>query len=240
MTRRDLVAMLGAGMGALSLPGCSIPKSSRYRQKITVEVDTPSGVKSGSSVIEVGYAEKPEWAQSFGGNGFSARGEAVAVDVAPGKTLFALLMSPNDYDFPWYQSRMIIDALHLGAVAKPPIKISEDDYSIETHQLIGRLHVKLDLPKTLYPLIVTFTDLREPKTVEAIKPDKFSEKLGSGVNLKRITVEVTDEPITTGIEKRLPWLMHSGGGMLDGSRINDSNRLSNQLSAWPFSTEIRR
>lgn len=62
-----------------------------YRFRMTVEVDTPDGLKTGSSVYEVTaegrWSPLPETQSSFLGE----RGEAVAVEIAPGRTLFALL-----------------------------------------------------------------------------------------------------------------------------------------------------
>ncbi|MDJ0979954.1 MAG: hypothetical protein QNI87_15620, partial [Erythrobacter sp.] len=41
---------------------------------------------------------------------------------------------------------------------------------------------------------------------ERVDPDDLSASFGEGVELQRITVELTDEPVTTGIEERLGWL----------------------------------
>jgi hypothetical protein len=47
-------------------------------------------------------------------------------------------------------------------------------------------------------------------------------------------VQVTDEPVTTGIEKRLGWLPQYYGKMLDGDTINRSQELANNLSKNSF------
>lgn len=70
---------------ALAVCGCGSQADS-YRQRITVEVDTPEGVMTGSSVSEV------KWRYSSRGSSrASSRGEAVAVDLPGGRTLFALM-----------------------------------------------------------------------------------------------------------------------------------------------------
>ena len=52
MTRRSLLGVMAAGFsGALS--GCGLFVDYRYRCKLTVEVETPRGLKRGSSVFEV-------------------------------------------------------------------------------------------------------------------------------------------------------------------------------------------
>jgi hypothetical protein len=62
-----------------------------WNQKLTLVVDTPEGVKTGSSVvrIEVGFDMQilPD-APGFSSN---QRGEAVVVDLGGGRTLFALM-----------------------------------------------------------------------------------------------------------------------------------------------------
>ncbi|MDR4487070.1 MAG: hypothetical protein R3B83_06040 [Nitrospirales bacterium] len=56
-------------------------------------------------------------------------------------------------------------------------------------------------------LLVTFTDLTDPTTVKKVDPENLAATLGPGVSLKRITLEITDEPVTEGkIEQVLGWL----------------------------------
>jgi hypothetical protein len=42
--------------------------------------------------------------------------------------------------------------------------------------------------------------------VQRVDPANLAASFGPGIRLKRITVEVTDDDVTTGIEKRLRWL----------------------------------
>lgn len=48
-----------------------------------------------------------------------------------------------------------------------------------------------------------------------------------------MTVEMTDDGVTAGIDKRLEWLP-SHEGMLDGQRLNVDSSLANNLSQWDF------
>lgn len=123
MARRTVLGLFAGGTAAL-LAGCGASES-RYRQKITIEVEIPSGVKMGSSVIEVAFAAKAKALKYIPGNGFSAPREAVAVDIAPGQTLFALLsQSPErGSDMSWYQAILFGDALHAGAISEPPLTL---------------------------------------------------------------------------------------------------------------------
>ena len=71
----------------LGLSGCT--KADSYRYRLTVEVDTPQGLRTGSSVIEVGFLKIPDWLPNGGGVSIKYRGEAVAVDLPDGQIVFA-------------------------------------------------------------------------------------------------------------------------------------------------------
>jgi hypothetical protein len=55
-------------------------------------------------------------------------------------------------------------------------------------------------------MLVTFGDIKDPKSVKRVDPDDLSASFGAGVKLKAITVEITDDAVTTGIGGRLGWL----------------------------------
>jgi len=58
--------------------------------------------------------------------------------------------------------------------------------------------------RSAYPMLVTFGDLDDPASVERVDPDDLAAIFGEGVALKRITVQLTDDPVTTGTRMRLP------------------------------------
>ncbi|MCA9423137.1 MAG: hypothetical protein KC592_19110 [Nitrospira sp.] len=65
----------------------------------------------------------------------------------------------------------------------------------------------MTIPHDRYPLLVTFSDITDPKTVQQVDPTNQAATFGPGVVLKRITLEITDEPVTEGkIEQILPCL----------------------------------
>ncbi|MDK2760318.1 MAG: hypothetical protein KYX64_03040 [Sphingopyxis sp.] len=57
-----------------------------------------------------------------------------------------------------------------------------------------------------YPVFATFGDIHDPASMQAVNPEALENQFGVGVRLKRITVQVTEEPVTKVIRKRLPWL----------------------------------
>ncbi len=186
-----------------------------YRYRLTVEVDTPQGLRAGSSVIEVtnGMGRGPgDSGYRFGSE---ARGEAVAVDLPDGQTLFALLRSEGWLNADW-AGRIVYDLTPV-----PPIKEGEDHRierlanAVSNRALIvvppSKVVVSERVP--LYPQLVTFADIGDPKTVTRVDPDNLAASFGPGVKLRRITVQITEDPVTTGIEKRLGWLPRVTGAL---------------------------
>ena len=57
-----------------------------------------------------------------------------------------------------------------------------------------------------YPMLVTFRDLADPASVEAVNPADFASVFGPGYALRRITVQVTEENFAPSLQERLRWL----------------------------------
>lgn len=88
MARRGVVGVLA--LAALGLARCGSANTFRY--KLTVEVETPQGLRTGSAVRALKSHEGGSFLLGEGRPGVTMTGgEAVAVDVAPGQLLFALL-----------------------------------------------------------------------------------------------------------------------------------------------------
>ena len=200
---------LFAGGVAMLLAGCEPEDfgSSRVyfepvRYRLTAEVETPEGTKTGSSVIQT------TWDRGL--SGASVAGEAVAVDLPKGKTLFVLLRTANDAD--WAGDIPGIRAPgNEGPLNTADEREADAARSLawiranrDVHYLWGQ-----DVPKDrmqYLPYMVQFGDIRDPKSVELVKPDNLSAAFGPGYQLKSLTVQITDAPATTCIEKRLGWL----------------------------------
>lgn len=223
MMRRSLLQVLGTGLLSLTLPACSSAKDTApdYRYRLTVEVETHEGLRSGASVIEV--------RQNIGRSGSSplhsqiyrhAKGEAVAVDLPGGKTLFALLRSDSDVEW-------AAQVMHLLA---PQIQGETSQDSFDNVLLIkGKVEVPRTFPRvawiptrSAYPMMVVFGDPTDPTSVTKVDPDDLAATFGEGVKLKRVTVELTDDPVSTGIEKRLAWLSsYPEPSLRPGHDLND-------------------
>lgn len=241
MARRGVLGMLAGGAAAL-LGGCGlIWGSDRLRQKITVEVETPDGPRMGSSVVETEVREGKSWGDASG-TSFHLKGEAVAIDLPGGRTLFALLCGADGTqgDATGYQTRLLYEVLRAIGPSGPAGDVSHMDV-MQARAAAQDAEVKLDLPQWLYPMLVTFTDIDDPKSVQRVDPANPAASFGPGIRLKRITVEVTDDDVTTGIEKSLGWLPKHRGTLKPNppSYMDDPNDPDLRLlDKGPFSTEL--
>ncbi|MDX3911625.1 MAG: hypothetical protein QHC67_17715 [Sphingobium sp.] len=231
IARRALLALFATGAGML-IAGCGLVKSyAPFRYRLTVEIATPQGLRTGSCVIEVTAGEV---GTTLGGASAEARGEAVAVDIAPGQTLFVLLRSDASYGWAAGIMSGVTPKANDLSIPREERFRARIDAVRANHKLnvVPRWFAPrndVDAPVTGYPIMVRFRDTRDPKTVELVDPDNLAISFGPGVTLRRITVQLTDDPVTTGIDKRLGWLPHHRGQLVSATKDDPENvrKLSN-------------
>jgi hypothetical protein len=171
-----------------------------HKYRLTVEVETPEGVKSASGIMAV----HPDRSYSRGGK-TRTRGDAVFVDLGGGKNLLALLAHVD-------QSVELdgINYLALRAYNAAGRKVSFN----EMNRVTGAVPVQ----GALIPVLLTFTDLDDPLTARAVPPENMDATLGKGFRLHGMAAEGVPngawpldfggplgEPVTRGIETKLPW-----------------------------------
>jgi len=158
------------------------------RYRITVEVDTPEGPRTGSSVIEV--LSGSEWFASSGHSRRTGlRGEAVAVDLPGGQRLFALLKTDgNEGDFENLVTRSFAEA-RAGRGDRAGMSISPPPSSSL---------------RTGLPQLVRFADPQDARSIERVDPATLDASFGAGFRLKHVTLEATADPVTTSIASKLP------------------------------------
>jgi hypothetical protein len=107
---------------------------------------------------------------------------------------------------------------------------------------LSSVNARADVRPQNLPMLVWFSDARDPKTVELVDPTDIGARLGPGVRLTRATLETTREPVTTGIERKLPWLPGRKGvaGTITGAPLLTPNRPERNLTGIEFSTELFR
>ncbi len=134
-----------------------------YRYRLTIEFNTPDGIKSGSSVIEVKTDQWPKFLSNlFGGKTADVNyiGEAVFVDLGNGKNAVGLL-SHGHYG----QINRIRKLAPMAFLNTRFTSSSTSGASKKISQLIGSSE---ELTRDLIPTIATFKDLNKPESVEVI------------------------------------------------------------------------
>lgn len=219
MARRKMLTSIAIA-GALLLSGCG--STEKYRYKMTVEVETPDGLKTGSAVREIVIRTPPSIPLPGEHKpGFGVIGEAVAIDIAPGKTLFALLSGADGTsEFSGRYIHFIFQELAPG----------KKNATIELWP--NKPVTRRPIISEPTPMLVTFRDSNDPASIRKIEPSTLDADFGPTTRLKRIYIAITNEPVTNGIEKRLAWLPEYYGKQLSGDRFQSIENVDKGISAF--------
>ena len=178
--------------------------STSWHQRLTVIVDNPNGEVRGASVIEITKTETmgplvPMEARGVHGE---VRGEAVAVEVLPGRWLFALLSDDGAHS-KGEAGQLVYSAFRLGMDGD----VSERTYENSMADLWAEpLDTPAPVPPDAYPLLVTFDDISKPETVREVDPANLAATFGPGLMLRGMTLDITRDAVTAGrIEGVLWW-----------------------------------
>ncbi|WP_137929785.1 hypothetical protein [Mesorhizobium comanense] len=167
-----------------------------------IEVWVGGKVVSGSSVLHV-IAKEDKFNSTLP---TYSEGEATVVDLGEHGKLFALLGDA---------ARMAELTFHD---IVPEYSSTQDQWAA-IMKFRGRREIpaRYLFPGTriyqkLYPTLAAFTDTQNPGTITILDPNELSTFFGPGVSLKRIELEITDEPVTRGmVTAALPCLISDLG-----------------------------
>ncbi len=195
-------------------------ESYSWKEKVTLVVETPAGIKTSSSVLRA-YSSREKFLPGHpGGRGHvSVIGEASSVEVASGRYLFVL------------KSRV--------PLAPKVIRTDRPTDFTEYFSSLERLKTEKVLSSKHAPVLVTFDDISDPKTARQVTRENIDSIFGSGVRVREIRLTLNpDEPVTEGrILKVLPWLPQYKEKKFDGQRFMSSSSkhpFANSLSAGSF------
>lgn len=173
-----------------------------WKQKIVVTITTPSGDVSGESVSLVQFRQSGIEKANYG---FKINGEAVAIMLDNGKYIFAGL--EDNYS----------DGLRARDAYGSRVKRKNYKYKVR-HKLVdipevkGQAVIYSRTPKGIIkkarhfssmPPLYTFKDTNNIKSLTKLSPENLEEFFGKGYHLKSVTLEITDQPATTGIIEKI-------------------------------------
>lgn len=173
-----LLAVVGVGYVACA----EMFPSGTWRYKMTVTVETPEGLKSGSAVREVSNRDNTLLGVQLpeaGARISEIEGEAVVIDLGIRGVLFALI-EHGSYS----------ELYSAFSVRDPSNKIDD----LKKLQLGN----SAQLPKPDWPTFITFKDIKDPKSITRVNKNDLSEYFGEGVKLSSIVIEIVDVPVTWG------------------------------------------
>ncbi|HKY18544.1 MAG TPA: hypothetical protein VJL82_06390 [Rhizomicrobium sp.] len=219
MFPRNSIACLVAAAFGLMLSGCG--KTYTYKYKITMSVRDHGELKTASNIVSV--SEGVGW---DGNSGYAVLcGEATAVPLKNGSYVLALLKGPQRSatvrGFRWRSGPTGVLLHRLGM---------RTDW---TQHPAGILSLKqsrkvVELQYSEMPDIVSFKNAQDPTSITTIDPASPGTDLGEGVQIERVTLQGTEEPISRGkVERLLPWL-NTSNSFIDGSKFGE--RVSSYLS----------
>ena len=225
-----LAAIVMLCAAAVMLAGCGEMGFNNWdwHQRLTVEVDAGGKTVSGSSVTSILW-----WPNFFSGGWGGApwhskvEGEAVVVDLGEGRYLFALLSYSGNAE---YIENLATRSLY---------DTTKRAWGRQEFRRVVNSKEPIIVPEKVYPLLVTFTDINDPKTVKKVDPRNLAVSFGPDYRLKSMTLEITNEEVTEGrVEQVLGWWcdLRKVGARLNGSTsiaISD-NELSNNLGTGAF------
>jgi hypothetical protein len=172
-----------------------------HKYRLAVEVETPEGVKSASGVLAV----HPDRGYSRKGSTLT-KGDALWVDLGSGRSLVALLAHIDD-------KGLELDGMNYVALRAFNAAGRKTSFN-EMNRISGAAPVT----GSLVPVLATFTDLKDPATMRVVKPDDLEATYGKGFRLRGVIAEAVPngvwpldfggalgEPVTRGIEAKLPW-----------------------------------
>jgi hypothetical protein len=182
-----------------------------FRYKLSAEVMTPDGLRTGSSVWEVSYSHSSD----YGGGEQPINqivGDAVYVDLGRDKNLL-ITLTPN------YSGRKTIaegeiNFSHRDGPMSPfalPLKVfdltwwwNDVDRLCRDFAALGP-SASATIPFSYLPTLVTFLDIHDPNSVTVIQPYSLGDQFGPGYELKQVNLISSTENPTVKIEDIFDW-----------------------------------
>jgi hypothetical protein len=183
-----------------------------HRYRLGIDVDVAGETRSGSSVIEVRWHLFPESLRClFGCNiGYSrVYGQAVLIDMGPQGALLATLWPANTTSS---GQAVPADFLALRAFGSQPLPSTGYSLSPETPDSIREMfrmsnaRGKAILSANNMPQFIWLKDANDPASAKPILAKDFPSVFDGNVRLRAASIEITTDPIATGLEQKLPWL----------------------------------
>lgn len=175
-----------------------------YRISFGVEVD---GTRyDGSTVVQITYQDIPQWQVLFN-PGIAAiyKGQAGCLTLPSGKLV---CISPGAGDHSFYSSKQH----NVGALADQLLSVRgsptgpKSKWTAISAYSAPTVSGQADIPYELLPAIIMLDDPQNPSSAHLIDPRNPEPFLGNGSRFLGAQISVTKDPVSSQIERTLPWL----------------------------------
>jgi hypothetical protein len=187
----------------LAMTGCGDDNAVSYKFRLTMEASCDGETHVGSGVFETVSGTKWDFETGHQKAYNFVHGDAVPVDMGPCGTIFVLLRGPQPGNQGLYTNTP--GTLPLAAFADRIGTVKGVDFLLTEQRLAEMTGVGALKPQYL-PMIVTFSDLSDPRTVKLVDPFHMDASLEHDAKFVRATVEITRDTVTGGIENSIAWL----------------------------------
>lgn len=186
------------------------------RYRLTVEVQDGDQVKIGSSVVDVSYSIQPDNAVYLGGPDTHPTPVGYAPTVDLGEKGMLFLTFSNATRTPAQRidrNKQVFCPLDdIGCVPFAAYQPGTGFGSAYSQQKVAldkllRQSGPRDVPFAVLPELVRFRNIDDPNSREPVSPDNLGASFGPGVNLKRVVLQLTNEPVTPPPKIWPKWLM---------------------------------
>lgn len=186
------------------------------RYRLTLEVQDGDELKTGASVIDVSYNVEPSWSPSHYNSFPRTVGYAPTVDLGEKGLLF--LTFSNATRTPAQRAERnkqvfcLFDDIGCLPFAAYHLSGGAADYARKKTALDDLLRQTgpRDVPFVTLSQLIRFVDIDGQHKYVDLSPDDLAASFGPGVKLKRVVLELTNDPVTPRPEIWPQWLKEKG------------------------------
>ena len=178
-----------------------------FRLSVSVKVDDETKTETG--VIRVVHEMPPRWIGQVRTLKTTVEGDAVFIDLGRHGHVIAILGKET--------SGQIVG---LGEIVSDAfgIRIPAEDGTLP-RTLFRRSDRRRKCRRRPCPHSLPSPICKTQRPHEIVNPRDFPTAFGDRVKLESVRIEITDEPVSRGIERKLPWLKENKTGYLHGKPI---------------------
>jgi hypothetical protein len=222
LNRRSFMNAITASAASLPLAGCWDDGRVVKRIKVIAKAEVDGKPVEGSSVAELQWRPRGD-----GGMDADEQGEAVVLELAGKGTVYVLSMTLRDDG---------LNNTHVWPTqVTRAVGIDGGTHKEDLQRIKGLQGQRPFIPGEkgqLLPVMVAFKDETDFRSVYRVLPKEFSKHFGAGVKFLGVEFEVTDEPVTQVLAKRLPVLLEKDRA------VADPEIMKKAFVDWPFNYKV--